>query len=200
MKYSEESLRKYIKQCFEDAFKAENRIYDEKLWSFEWIMIKNDKGMYQLYPIAHCKYQRVLRRVCYRLKNNLQKNFGLLYENTEDLRCLFYEDGQIDYNFTQAMFKTQNGNISLSIFDKNTVNDEKTGECIPAYVFEKLLFNYWGLNANSYNKLLENDERQHLPQSISKDWNAFKELYKKTFGEEIGNRYNIICSSGVKTL
>ena len=76
MKYSEENLRKYIKQCFEDAFKSENRLYDEKSWYFEWIMIKNNKGMFQLYPITYCKYQRVLRRVFHRLKNNLQRNFG----------------------------------------------------------------------------------------------------------------------------
>ena len=52
MKYSEENLRKYIKQCFEDAFKAENRLYDEKSWSFEWIMIKNNKGILILFWIV----------------------------------------------------------------------------------------------------------------------------------------------------
>lgn len=171
MKYLEENLWKYIKKCFEDAFKAENRSYDEKLWSFEWIMIKNSKGIYQLYPIAQCKYQRVSRRVCYRLQNNLQKNFGLLYKNTDDLRCLFYKDGQIDYNFTQAMFQTQNGNISLSVFDENTNP------------------------ADLYNELSENDKRR-----ILKDWNTFKELYKKTFGEEVGSRYDIACSSGIKRI
>ena len=63
MEYNEETLRNYIRKCFEDAFKAENRSYDEKVWSFEWVLIKNDKNIYQLYPIAQCKYQRVLRRV-----------------------------------------------------------------------------------------------------------------------------------------
>lgn len=202
MKYSEESLRKYVKKCFEDAFKAENHHYDEKSWSFEWIMIKNDKGIYQLYPIVQCKYQRVSRRVCYRLKNNLQKNFGLLYENTDDLRCLFYGNGQIDCNFTQAMFQTQNGNISLSVFDENTnpYENEGKGQCMISYTFEKLLFNYWELNADLYNKLPENDKRRYLPQFMSKDWNTFKELYKKTFGEEIGSKYDIICSSGIKRI
>lgn len=202
MKYSEESLRKYVKKCFEDAFKAENRHYDEKSWSFEWIIIKNDKGIYQLYPIVQYKYQRVSRRVCYRLKNNLQKNFGLLYENTDDLRCLFYGDGQIDYNFTQAMFQTQNGNISLSVFDENTnpYENEKKGQCMIGNTFEKLLFNYWELNADLYNELPENDTRRYLPQFMSKDWNIFKKLYKNTFGEEVGSRYDIACSSGIKRI
>lgn len=202
MKYSEESLRKYVKKCFEDAFKAENRHYDEKSWYFEWIMIKNNKGIYQLYSIVQCKYQRVSRRACYRLKNNLQKNFGLLYENTDDLRCLFYGNGQIDCNFTQAMFQTQNGNISLSVFDENTnpYENKEKGQCMIGSTFEKLLFNYWELNADLYNKLPENDKRRYLPQFMSKDWNAFKELYKKTFGEEVGSRYDIACSSGIKRI
>lgn len=202
MKYSEESLRKYVKKCFEDAFKAENHHYDEKSWSFEWIMIKNNKGIYQLYPIVQCEYQLVLRRVFYRLKNNLQKNFGLLCKNTDNLRCLLYEDGQIDYNYTQAMFQTQNGNISLSVFDENTnpYENGRKGQCMIGYTYEKLLFNYWELNADLYNKLPENDKRRYLPRFTSKDWNTFKELYKNTFGEEVGSRYDIACSSGIKRI
>ena len=56
------------------------------------------------------------------------------------------------------------------------------------------------LNKDLYNALPENDKKRYLPQSMSKNWNAFKELYKKTFGEDIGSRYNIICSSGVELL
>lgn len=158
--------------------------------------------MYQLYPIIQCKYLRVLRRVCYRLKNNLERNFGLLYENTDDLRCLFYENGQIDYTFIQAMFQTQNGNISLSVIDKNTnpYENEGKGQCKISSTFEKLLFSYWGLNADLYTKLSENDKRQYLPQFMSKYWDAFKALYKKAFGEEIGSRYDIVCSSGIKRI
>ena len=202
MKYSEESLRRYVKKCFEDAFKAEYRHYDEKSWSFEWVMIKNAKGIYQLYPIVQCKYQRVLRRACYRLKNNLKKNFRLIYENTDCLGCLLYRNGQIDCNYTQAMFQTQNGNISLSVFDENTnpYENDRKGQCMISYTYEKLLFNYWELNADLYNKLPENDKRRYLPQFMPKDWNTFKELYKKTFGEEIGSRYDIVCSSGIKRI
>ncbi len=68
-----------------------------------------------------------------------------------------------------------------------------------AYTKEKLLFNYWDLNKDLYDALPENDERRHLPQSMSKDWDAFRALYKKTFGEDIGGRYNIICSLGIES-
>lgn len=199
MKYSEENLRNYVERCFKDSFKAENRAYNEKLWGFEWIMIKNQSGVYQLYPIMWCKFNRVLRRVEWRLQNNLMKNFGVQYGNTDDMRCLFYEDGQIDFNFTKAMFQTKRGNVSLSVVDDKTNPSENnlTGECMPAYIYEKLLFQYWKIDSNSYNALSENDEKRHLPDFFRKDWNAFKFLYKETFGTTIDS-YEIICSSGVE--
>lgn len=120
MKYSETNLRNYIEKCFKDSFKAENREYNDKFWGFEWVMIKNSGGVYQFYPIVWCKFDRVLRHVKYRLKNNLMKNFGVQYGDTDEMRCLLYEDGQIDPNFTQAMFKTNRGNVSLSVFDEKT--------------------------------------------------------------------------------
>lgn len=35
MKYTEENLRNYVEKCFNDAFKLENREYDDKAWNFE---------------------------------------------------------------------------------------------------------------------------------------------------------------------
>lgn len=199
MKYSEENIRSYIEKCFKDAFKAENREYDKKLWDFEWVMIKNLSGVYQLYPIMRCKYNRVLRRVIYRLENNLIHNFSIHYGDTDEMICLLYEGNQIDPNYTQAMFKTQYGNFSLSIFDvvTNPYKNKLSGKCMIAYTYEKLVLKYWGLDTNSYNTLPENDEKRHLPDSIIEDWESFKELYNKTFGEPIGSHYDIICSSGI---
>lgn len=48
-----------------------------------------------------------------------------------------------------------------------------------AYTFEKLLFNYWKLNAESYDKLPEYSEKRYIPEFILKDWNKFKS-YTKT--------------------
>lgn len=199
MRYLEENLRNYVEKCFKDAFKAEDREYNEKLWSFEWVMIKNSSSVFQLYPIMRCKFDRVLRRVEWRLQNNLMKNFGVQYGNTDDMRCLFYEDGQIDFNFTKAMFKTKRGNVSLSVIDDKTNPSENNliGECMPSCTYEKLLFQYWKMDSKSYHALSENDEKRHLPDFFRKYWNAFKSLYKETFGTQIDN-YEIICSSGVE--
>ena len=184
-----------------DSFKAEDRAYNDKSWNFEWMMIKNSVGVYQLYPIMWCKYERVLRRVRYRLENNLMKNFGIQYGNTEEMRCLLYEDGQIDPNFTQAMFKTNRGNVSFSVFDEKTnpYENNLSGECMVAYTYEKLIFKYWGLDAITYNKLPENDEKRHLPDSIKEEWNNFKDLYNETFDTPIGS-YDILYSSGIQRI
>lgn len=165
-------------------------------------MIKNSTGIYQLYPIVWCKFQRVLWRVEYRLKNNIFKNFGIQYEDTDHMRCLFYKDGAIDFNFTKAMFHTKNGKASLSVFDEKTnpYENNLSGECIPAYTYEKLVFNYWGLNSEIYTSLPENDEKRILPDSFRYDWEGFKELYNRTFNSPIGDDYDIICSSGIQRI
>lgn len=213
MEYSERALREYINKCFKDAYRAENREFnniDDRKYSFEWVLVKNpyiDK--YQFYPIAKCKYNRVVRRVLYRLNNNLEKNFNIIYMNTDTLRASFYHTGLIDPNFTQAMFVDRGGkHISLSIIDRTNnpyeygidSNEGVRGKVLIAYVFEKLLFTYWNIDGDIYKALSDDDERKHLPASYTKDWVGFKELYLKAFGKEIGSRYGIISSSGLQKI
>lgn len=195
MKYSENKLRSYVKKCFIDAFKCENREYSDTAWSFEWVMIKNSNNIYQLYAVASCKYTRVLNRVIYRLKHNLKKNFGIEYENTDKMCCYLNDSEIIDYNHTQGMFFVGNKKLLLSVFDENT---DKEGNHM-AYIYENLLFKYWGIDSDAYNKLPKDSEKKYLPTYLMRDWNAFKSLYNETFDNPIGS-YDIICSSGVKRL
>lgn len=200
--YSEKKLRGYITKCFQDAFKSEQRAYDESLFDFNWVMIKNKSGIWQLYLFARCKYDRVLTKVLYRVEHNLMKNFGIQYGDTSELLCLFYDDGIIDPNFTQAMFKTRHGRKSLSIFDKGTniyENDELHGEYMPANVYEKLLLKYWNLTPLDYERLLVYGEMIYLPDNLRNDWESFKKLYEETFNKPICE-YEIICSEGVTRL
>ena len=62
------------------------------------MFFKNLSSVIQLVPILNCKYNRVLRKVEYRLQNNLKKNFGFEYGNTNDMRLSFDETGMIDFN------------------------------------------------------------------------------------------------------
>lgn len=139
-------------------------------------------------------YNRIMRRVEYRLSNNLIKNFGIIYRDTDELLCGLWNDG-IDFNFTQAAFKFYDKTYFLDIFDEETDN-RLDGESMLAYRFEKLLFNYWGINSETYCCLPTDDKRQHLPPELRYNWEEFKELYSKTFPKPIC-KYNIVCSSGI---
>ena len=198
MKYSEEDLRKYVEKCFADAFKAEDRPYDSKAWNCEWILIKNQVGVYQFYPVLWCKYSRVRRKVEYRLKNNIKKNFSLHYGDTDQMRVDVRSDS-IDLNFTQAKFIKTDGSesIYLDVYDDKTCDNDLTGECMPAYTYEKLLFQYWGITAEMYRKLPTDDEKRDLPYSFHSNWEEYSSLYKETFNKAIGSDYDIICSSGL---
>ena len=166
-----------------------------------------------MFPAFRCGIWKVLNRVEYRLKNNLMKNFKIQYEDTAELRCRLRtieakEIDIIDYNFTQAYMRLRDS----SKFDKNVyffvdVFDQKTnpyennleGECMVAYTYEKLLFHYYGLNAESYKIQSKNKEIQ-LPSYFRNNWDEFRSLYFDTFGKEIGSDYEIICSSGIQRI
>lgn len=202
IKEKEPKIRSYVEKCFRDAYAAEERTYDG-MWKFEYLCIKNYNGEWQLIPIVcWCKYARIIRRVIHRLENNMKKNFGLIYGRTDDLRYLFYDDGQIDYNFTEAMFRiTSDGDmhdqlVTLSVFDEESDN-RPDGECV-AYRFEKLLFAKWDINADIYEHLSYDDERRSLPSRMS--WKQYWELYNKAFGCDPGSKLEIVCSSGVERL
>ena len=82
----------------------------------------------------------------------------------------------------------------------NVYENENFGECMVAFTYEKLLFHYWNLNADTYQSLKKDDEKLSLPEKFRYDWNAFKELYFETFNEKLGQKYEIICSSGMKRI
>lgn len=202
MKYTEKSLRDYVEKCFKDAFNAEDREYNRNLYDFEWIMIKNPKGIYQFYPISSwCKYERIFRRAVNRIKNNIMKNFGIQYGNTDELYCMLHPGGVIDPNHTQAMFRTKREYVSLSIIGQDELlgTPEKKGECLPAYVYEKLLFTYLGVDADDYRALREDGEDPSLPYYQGENWEQFRDLYNRTFVVPIGS-YDFIYSSGIERL
>lgn len=193
----QQSLQEYVKVCFKGAFKAENRKYDDNLWEFEWIVIESQNTT-QFYPVTMwCNYARVLNRVIYRLKNNLTKNFNIVYGNTDKLSCSFTD--VIDYNLTQFMFKSGHRKYTyMSIID-DKVRNEPDGICMPAYRYEKMVFNYFDIeDATEYRtEFLEKGKELFLPSVMS--WNTFTTMYKNSLGVSAGADYVInIHSSGIK--
>ena len=159
----------------------------------------NKSVEYQFYPAIWCSYSKVQSRVLYRLKNNLMKNFGLYYKDTENISAALEGTSTIDYNFSIARFKIRN-----KIFMFNVYNEAEPpairnlcGEVIPSRLYESLLFHYWNINAETYRTLPESDKRLTLSHTLLKDWNAFTKLYHEVFHKQLCE-YKFICSSGVE--
>lgn len=203
----ERRIKNYVERCVKDSFVSEDREYEPDAWRFEYILLRGiDSQVYQMYPVLYCKYARILRRVNYRLNHNIYKNFHFMYENTVSCWCTLRtadNNFRISTGYTQAVFKYGNSYIILDIYDENTdlyQNKKLRGECILSYIYEKMLFKYYGLNAEKYMALPDDDERKYLPKTISEDWEGYKKLYQKTFGNAVGSKYDIICSSGLERI
>lgn len=189
----------YIKKCFHDSFVSENREMSIDHDHIEYIMIRNNEGKWQIYLFIDTRYERVSRRTKFRITYNIKKNFGILYRDSESLKCIFYDTGIIDYNYTEMMFRNNsNGRfISLSIFDNEAINRPE-GEFIPAHRFEKLLIKH--LEQSGIQVCKESFQNESLPEDYNYDWDKFTELYEATFNQPLGKGYEVITSSGIEML
>ena len=197
-----EKLNSYIEKCFADAFKSEKREYDKKSYSFEYIIIYDSRNTGHFYPILTCKYDRVLRRVNYRLKNNIAKYFDIVYGDTKDFWASIdsYET-YISINFTRAMIARKNDKnkrFEISVHDKLDSIPVTGGDYIPAYRYERLIRKYYNINPEDYHKVGEG-QYNGLPIKIMTDWNEFKKLWEYTFNQDICP-YEIILSNGLVRL
>lgn len=198
----EKDIRKYVETCFKDAYESEGRPY-ETSWSFEYLIV-NHAGHddWILISFIRCKYSRVKRKVEHRLSRNLEKNFGIHYGSTELIRFYVYESGTIDPNHTEFMFKYKGKLHSLSLFDVY-YDDEPRGQVIRAGRYEKLILAHYNYTLEKFRQLYEENQDSELVRLPSImlagiGWPQFKKLYKETFGEELGSRFNLICSSGIE--
>lgn len=199
---NKERLNSYIEKCFKDAFKSEDRAYNKKSYSFEYVIIYNSKQVGHFYPILTCKYDRVLRRVNYRLKNNIAKYFDIVYGDTKDFGVSIdsYET-YININFTRAMITRKNDKskkFEISIHNKLDPIPVTGGDYIPAYRYERLIRKYYNMNPEDYHKVGEG-QYNGLPMKIMTDWEGFKKLWKDTFEQDICP-YKIILSDGLERL
>ena len=195
-------LDNYIEKCFVDAFKSEKREYDKKSYSFEYIIVYDSRNTGHFYPILTCKYDRVLRRVNYRLKNNIAKYFDIVYGDTKDFWASIdsYET-YISINFTRAMIARKNDKnkrFEISVHDKLDSIPVTGGDYIPAYRYERLIRKYYNINPEDYHKVGEG-QYNGLPIKIMTDWNEFKKLWEYTFNQDICP-YEIILSNGLVRL
>ena len=109
-----QKLDNYIKKCFEDAFKTEDRQYNEKDWNYEYVVVNNELVV----PISWCKYKKVQRRAEYRIKNNIEKNFGLKIAEHGFGICKSSESCWLDPNHTVAYLSINNIEYRMDVYSE----------------------------------------------------------------------------------
>ena len=175
-------IEAYIKTCFEDAARSEQRELHPEDYSAEFILYHKDElGERNIYliPLLRCKYQRVLTRVRYRLERNLKKNFGVIFEeymNLYERNCF----GEVaDPNHAIARFEWRGKQMTLC---DPMINHN----CIP----------YHDIPMKDLGKEMDVTATGYYWKDMT--FSRYKELYAMTYGSWPERRFEV--SSGVKAL
>lgn len=174
-----EKIAAYVKHCFEDSARAEQRVLKPTDYSMNFILLTECVelgGKTYFLPFFKCKYGRVLRRVAYRLANNLEKNFGVCYEEN---RYSYYPYGSTgnfgevaDPNYAIAFIEEDGKRLTIAGFNPaiyyNSVcpyrdiacSCEGIRECGSHEMYLQLLSNFWS----------------------NMSFSRYKKLYAKTYG------------------
>ena len=167
-------LDDYIYNCFVDAHKSEGRPFDKGNFSFDYIIFNNSL----LYPIAWCKYDRVLRKVMYRLNRNLEKNFNIKMIQTGF--CIYEAVQTLDNNFTLCTFDIKRGNKTKSYFLITLLDDEYYGNLCMSKTGGSTDVPYLYM-LDRYNKI--NGTNKDMLSWHVKDFKEYKKLWLECFGD-----------------
>lgn len=194
-------LSSYIKKCFKDAYESLELPFNENSIETEYILIEDHDGLFHFYPIFVCDWPQVLKRVEYRLCNNLEKNFGICYGDTNALKATLRSYGYINPTFTSAAF---NSNGTIVYLDIDTKYDDSSTliETDVGYITvkDKLTITYCNVSTKEYIDSRNTCKHSYcIPSKSLENWVDFKELWYKTFDMEICP-YKILHSKGVKRL
>lgn len=114
---SSNDITSYIITVCKDACKSENRPYTSI--QFQYTIIKDKIFVFAL----KCKYDRVVRRILYRLHNNFEKKFGLVFNSIVSYKHeyrsgpIFANHQMIDYNYSFAEWDVFGEWNTLSYYD-----------------------------------------------------------------------------------
>lgn len=191
----------YLRQCISQAYTAEGREYteDELDKGFYYVVVNNS---YLVYKIC-TPYERVNRRVNYRMHRNFKKNFGIVamsnpveanYEVGYSLEI--YPTLEVrDKNFTRNAFTLKDGFRTTYVFLKDYalfINEE--GKYIPALVYEKIAIERLG--EEKFVQRLKSNENIYKEPIFYKE---YVELFEKAFNSSV--KLNIsFCSSNLSEI
>ena len=191
----------YLRQCISQAYTAEGREYteDELDKGFYYVVVNNS---YLVYKIC-TPYERVNRKVNYRMRRNFKKNFGI--EAMSSPSEVNYEVGYSleicstlevrDINFTRNVFTLNSKFRTAYVFlkDYNLFSD-KEGKYIPALVYEKIAIERLG--EKEFVRRLKSDESIYDKPLFYKE---YADLFERAFNSSV--RLNIsYCSSNLSEI
>lgn len=161
-----EKLKEYLERVCRDACVSEQRPVDV---DFQYALVDNC-----LIVALRCPYQRVLRRINYRLDRNLPKNFGLEYCNIDEvnLKGIDFIFGDIDYNFSFAEWEVFGVWGTLRIGE-----DEKLNPHLHISANEGITSRLNALEAVGFKPVYHVVELKHC------DWADFCKYYEVAYGE-----------------
>lgn len=202
----------YVDKCFHDAFASEGKEYNTDHFMFRFFIVSdlvNHKDI--LYPIRlWCKYNRVERRVRYRLENNLEKNMGLHFIRTDEIAIMDYEypkNCSLDPNHYICFISVDLGKKTKQFYISAVNRDYETGvdfdKVIPAKKLYSLVKSYHNINDDEIKRIKETFGEHpmlYLPNEVLGSYHEFEELHKKTFGYLPSEGYQIIPGPGVKIM
>ncbi len=175
-------IETYIRKCFEEAARSEQRILTEMDYSPEFILYeKEELGKKRIYfiPIFHCKYQRVMVKVKYRLNRNLEKNFDVIPDDYMRL-CKRNTFGEVaDPNHAIARFEVRGKQLTLC---DGTINHDR----LP----------YHDIPMKDIGQEMDVTSRLYYWEKMT--FTRYKDLYAKTYGSWPDRHFMV--SSGVTIL
>lgn len=204
-------INSYIESCFMDAFRGEGRTYDPDGWDFSYVILSNpqiSEYSYMVPLLERCKYQRVLRKVSYRLEKNIFKNFGIIYQplltkthenmngdevNDEISATVELNTSRVDTNYTVAMIEMILPSSRRNITARLSVIPEYWDQIDPNKHIQ-LLMKCHDISYEEWCALDREDPKHRLPDKYYK-WEEYLDLYQRTFNGKPWNGYQFIFSS-----
>lgn len=159
-------LDDYFATCIKDAYKDEGRKYNASEVVCFYVVVGD-----QLLFEVETPYERVTRKVVYRVRNNMQKNFGF---TTQGNFCLA---SHIDVNHVCNKLVVRCGNKDhvYHLLDMDNKFIKRKGKFSPCYRYEELCRVYHDIPKDMHSER----NFEHLPLNIT--WDTYRRVFFEAF-------------------
>ena len=189
-----ENIDSYIEKCFVDAYASSGRKYDINGWKFEYVLLTSSLYKFKyLIPIScSCEQPLVLKKVNFRLRRNLYRNMGIMFDPVID-SSYFDKNGDeifsdVGFIVSNSYLNTKNAFALVNITDRKTNKTEKyyLNSYHPGNIkrYSQMLDHYWKLNPENNNEELYID-----------DWDEFVSFYREVYNSNPWDNYTFTFSA-----